>query len=1109
MFRISSPKFFHVSFGLLLLALSSAALAQSPRASIRGVVSDPQGAVIPGATVSATNIQTGIVTTAQTNEVGLYSLPLLPIGQYILKAEASGFRRYVRQNITLTTGQALELRIVLEVGQLTESVTVSAEAPLLETRTADAGQLVEARTVEDMPLGDRRAMNMVNILGAAVFVNYDSGSKPNFSLAGGRTQSQMFWIDGGTAQNMRLGVGQVDLDPPVETVQEMKVLSNNYAAEYGGSAGGVIIATTKSGTNEFRGSAFEYLRNEKLDAADFFAPIQDGKKTKPSLRYNVFGGTIGGPIIKEKTFFLFAYEGSRRRDGFVRTMTVPTELEKSGDFSQTLNNKGQLVPIFDPATTVQVGNKFVRTQFPDNIIPPSRFDPVAVKVLDFYPVANRPPDTLAGANNFRANWVRGLTRNNFTVKIDHNLGDKHKLSGRYLYNSDDTDNTSVFPDPAAETNNDTERHQQYWYGSWTWLAKPSLINEFRFTYGNRINHAFSKGLGGNWPSKLGIKGVPDDAFPQFSPSGYQAVGSNNQERRQFPIEQYQIVNNLSWIRGKHSFKFGAEVRPAYNYEINRPQASGSFSFSTLPTGQPGNAATGNGLATMLLGFPTGFTARETEVLDRSSWYLSWFAQDEWNVHPDLTLNYGVRWETDTPIVDANDRMNGFDRNQINPVSGTPGVVKFAGVNGWRTDPYDTDWDNFAPRFGFAWKPFGSRSWVVRGGYGIFYAHPFDHGAPSSASLGYELSATLNTPDNGITAPFYLKDGVPGLDLDKPPLDDSFGAVPVGKQATTNVTFYESDRRTGYSQQFNLGIQRELPGRMMVEVSYIGNLSRKLASSNLPINQILPERMGPGTSQKDRPYPQFSNVQVVLPSLGVSSYHAGMVKIEKRFSGGLNFLGTYTWSKFMNNCDEGGANIGEEGSPYSDYYNRRADWGFSENDITHRFTWSSVYEIPVGKGRQYLTDSPLRHILGDWSIGSVVLLRSGAPFTVATRVNTTYSSSAGALRADMLRDPNLPPDQRTVERWFDTEAFAQPAPYTFGNQGVNMLRMDGQISFDFSILRNFNLRENWRLQFRGEMFNAFNHPNFGVPGRTFDGPGFGVVSSASAGRQIQFGLRLTF
>ena len=324
----------------------------------------------------------------------------------------------------MTTGATIPLDLQLALGERTETVTVQAEAPLLGARTSEISQLIETRSVEAMPLGDRRSMNLIRMTGAAVFVAYDSGQKPNFSLAGGRTQSQMFWIDGGAGQNMRLGIGQIDVDPPVDTVQEVKILSNNYAAEYGGSAGGVMIATTKSGTNQFRSSLFEYFRNDALDALDFFAPVVNGQKQKAALRYNVFGGTVGGPIRRDKTFFFASYEGSRRRTGITRFLTVPTELQRRGDFSQTRDARGNLVVIYDPATTA--GG--VRTAFSGNVIPEGRLDPVALRIAALYPLPNRAPDNVSGANNFGANGTGKLERDNYMVKVEHTIRGTEKLS---------------------------------------------------------------------------------------------------------------------------------------------------------------------------------------------------------------------------------------------------------------------------------------------------------------------------------------------------------------------------------------------------------------------------------------------------------------------------------------------------------------------------------------------------------------------------------------------------------------------------------------------------------------------------------------------------------
>jgi hypothetical protein len=1115
---------------LILCAIASPGLllAQSPQATISGIVTDAAGSVIPGVQVTAINSATAQRTAAVTNDQGFFVLTQLAIGGYTVEAEKAGFKKFVRQELTLTTGATVALDIQLEIGAASDTVTITGETPLLQTRTSDVSTLIESKTVQDLPLGDRRTLNIIKLTGAAVFVTYDSGAKPNFSLAGGRTQSQMFWIDGGSGQNMRLGIGQVDIDPPVETVQEVKVLSNNYAAEYGGSAGGVIIATTKSGGNEFHGSLFEYLRNDALDAADFFAPVVNGEKQKAPLRYNVFGGTIGGPVWlpkkvfgpagydgHNKTFFFFAYEGTRRREGQTRTLTVPTLLQRQGDFSETRNAAGQVIPIFDPATTRVEGGRAVRTQFAGNKIPANRLDPVALKILEFYPLPNRAPDNATGANNFRSNFQQILTRDNFTAKFDHNFTERDRVNFRYLYNSDNRDFTTVFPIKAAETNTLALRHQNYFYWGYTRTFSPTVINEFRYTYSNRINHEQSFGLGESWASQLGLKGAPDGAFPQITVAGVTTLGAGNQERRQFPIQQHQFVNNLTVTRGRHALKMGAEFRESLNFEVNRPSISGQFNFTTLLTGQPGNAATGVGFASLLLGQPNDVTFRETEALDRYSWYLSGFFQDDWTINQSLTINLGLRWETDTPITDRNNRMNGFDQRAINPVSGTPGVVKFAGQDGYPSQPYATDWNNFGPRFGFAWRPFGLRKTVIRGGAGVFFAHPFDRGAPSSASLGFENSASINTQDNGLTSPFLLGDGAPAVALSGAARNSSFGAVRVGQAATTAVTFFELNRRTGYSQQFNLNIQQELPGQITFEAGYIGNLSRKLASNNVSINQITPQKLAEIAArtdkvgrQADRPFPQFSGVTLVAPSFGVSNYHALVLRGEKRFASGFNFLTTYTWSKFLNDTDEGGSALGNEPS-YANYYDRDSDYGPSGNDIRHRFTISSVYELPVGRGKRYLAKGPLGAIAGNWSVGMLALLHTGPPTTVTTQTNTTNAFSAGAQRADLRRDPNLKTSERTLSRWFDTAAFTQPAAFTFGTGGRGTVRGDGVINFDLSLLKNFFFAEQKGFQFRLEMFNAFNHPDFGLPGATLGGPGFGVVSSARSGRNIQVGLRLVF
>lgn len=1102
--------FAFVTLLFCLLALPGA--AQAPTATVSGIVTDPSGAVVPDVTVTAVNPATNARTTATTNEQGFYVLTQLPIVGYTIEAEKAGFKKYIRQGLAVTTGATTALDIQLEIGGATDTVTVTGEAPLLQTRSSDVSTLIESKNVQDLPIGDRRTLNLVRITGAAVFVAYDAGGKPNFSLAGGRTQSQMFWIDGGSGQNMRLGIGQVDVDPPVETVQEVKILSNNYAAEYGGSAGGVIIATTKSGGNEYHGALFEFLRNDALDAANFFAPIVNGEKRKAPLRYNVFGGTIGGPVYLPKfgeggravydghnrTFFYFGYEGSRRKEGDTRTLTVPTLRMRAGDFGEFPNNI-----IYDPATSQIVNGRITRTAFASNRIPENRFDPVGRALLQFYPLPNLP----GTANNFVGNYQRILTRDNFTAKVDHNITENDKINVRYIYNSDNLDYTSVFPNIAAETLIPALRHQNYYYLGYTRVFAPTVINELRYTYSNRINDTAAFGFDEPWPSQLGLRGVPNQAFPNITVTGVTALGAGTHARKQLPIQQHQWVNNLSFSRGRHAFKTGVEARGSLNFEILSTSVSGQYGFVPQATGIPGTASSGLGFASLLLGQANSLNLRVTDALDRRSWYYAAFFQDDWTINQRLTINLGLRWETDTPIKDTKGLMNSFDLTQINPVSGTPGVIKFLSAG---DTPYDTDWNNFGPRFGFAWKPFGNGNTVVRGGAGIFFAHPFDRGAPNSASLGYERSATLASVDAGTTAAFVLGAGVPGINLNTPVRDDRFGAVAVGAAVTIAPTFFERNRPTGYAQQFNLGIQHEFAGGLLVELSGLGNLSRKLAGPNLNINQIEPAKLAAIAApvQRDRPFPQFGNVSILAPSIGTSNYYAGVLRVEKRFAKGFNLLGSYTWSKFLSDTDDAGSAFGT-GFGYSNYYDRRSDYGPSANDIPHRLSVSSVYELPFGKGRRYFNTPVAGTIFGNWNVGVVAILQSGPPVTITTQANNTLAFSSGAQRANVTGDPILANDEKTLARWFNTAAFSQPAAKTFGTAGRGIVRADGIVTLDVSLRKNFFFTERRVFQFNMEFFNAFNHPNFGLPNASFGSPGFGSVASAGSARTLQAGLRFAY
>ncbi|MFB3825181.1 MAG: carboxypeptidase regulatory-like domain-containing protein [Bryobacteraceae bacterium] len=1089
-----------------LILFCSYAFGQTAQGRISGRVLDPGSAVIPGVEVVATNEATGVATRAHSNEAGIYVLPFLQPGRYTITATATGFKTYERKGIEVATAEVLGLDLALELGNITETVSVTAEAPLLESSSSTIGQFVDSRAVAEMPLAGRRALELVRLAGNVVFINYSNNAKPIFSVAGGRAYQSMYMLDGGNIQNLRIASAQVDIDPPVEVVQEFKVVQNAYAAEYGGSAAGILVSTTKSGSNNFHGSAFEFFRNDAMDAPGFFAPTDGTRKLKAPLRYNLFGGTLGGPIIHNRTHFFAGYEGTRRSDGSTQILTVPTARQRAGDFSETVDSRGRMIPIYDPSTTRMSGNTALRDPFPGNVIPANKIDPVAQAFLKYWPLPNR-AGTATGGQNFSGNRSQIFRRDNVTSRVDHALSDKNRLYFRFVYNSDPYRWTSVLPYKEADTTNPFGpiiRWQTSYLISDTHTLTPNLISDVRYSYTNRKFYANSAGLGSDVIEKTGLKGVPGGAFPAISVAGIAGIGAS-QERKQFPIRQHQFINNWTWVRDKHQVKFGGEVRQSLNMDINRPSITGNYGFATTGTALPGNNSTGYAFASFLSGFADSFSMRETEPLDRYNFYLAGFVQDDWKITRTFTLNLGVRWETDTPIMDRNDRMNSFDPFGINPVSGTPGIVKFVGQNGWPRNPYNADWNNFGPRFGFAWQPTGA--WVVRGGYGIFFGGP-DIGV-NNATGGFEKSGSLSSPDNGVTPALLLRNGVQGVTLSGETRDDKYGAVKVGEKVRTNVDFYQRDRATTYSHQYNLTVQRQLPGSVVVEAAYVANLSRKVPSPNLTLNQVRPELMASGNAQSRRPFPQFNNVNVLSPTIGMNNYHSGMARVEKRLSQGLSFLATYTFARTIGDCSSSNGGDFGDNQQYMDAYNRKLDKGPDALDIIHRFAWSSVYDLPWGKGRKWLNNGIAAQVLGGWTLGSIITMQSGGPFTVTTQTNATNVFSAGANRANVLRNPNLPKGERTLERWFDTSAFVAPPALAFGNAGRGIVRADGRAGFDLSLNKNFTFAESRYVQFRGELFNAFNHPDFAPPNHSLGSSSFGSIADATDPRTIQLGLRILF
>ena len=1076
-------------FALLLgLLAATAPLSAQSLARLSGTVTDNSGAVVAGAKVTARNIATGVSNEAATNTSGVYLFPFLPPAEYEVDCQFQGFKKAVRGGVVLETATTRSLDFSLEVGALSETVEVNATVPLLESETSSVGQFIERTTVLNMPLESRRTAGLVKLMGMVAF-REEAGAEqvPLFSMAGGRSQNQIWVLDGGNVQNTTLGVPQLQLNPPAESLQEFKAEANNYSAEFGRTGGGLIQMTTRSGTNEFHGAAYEFLRNQSLDTRTFFAP------RKAPLRYNIFGSSFGGPIRRDKTFFFLNYEGARRRDGStVANTIVPHPAEVTGNFSARANFR-----LLDPLNN---------QPFAGNIIPQSRIDPVARAFASLYPAPNVASDpTRAPAANYIVNVSDQLTQDMGTLKVDHNIGSADRISGRYTIIKAPQMLSAVYPNAFADFRGGPRDHRIHnVVATWIHSFSATFLNEFRYNYATRRFINRSLGTDSRKNGEFGVKGVSADDFAQLVPAGQSNLGTTPVERIQNPILTHQWVNNLTVIRGNHSLKFGGEWRYSSNKDVFRQTTNGTFSFS--------DRATGSGLASLLLGHVTGAGFNQVDPLVARTDYFGFFLQDDWKVTKNLTLNLGIRWEMDTPRWEKEDnRQSSFAISPINPVSGRPGILTFSGRDGRSKYAHDFDKNNLSPRFGFAYK--APRGMVLRGGYAIAYNGEYNGATANPLIGGFSLNGSFNSIDGGFTRAFSLSDGMPAITRE--PLGPGFGAVPVGAAPRFSPDFLQQNHVNAYSHQYNFTVQKELPGNMLYEIAYVANLSHKLGGPNLNINQTpLVNGRGPATqSQTARPFPHFNNVTLLFPPWGNSTYHALNMKVEKRYSRGLNFLANYTWSKFLDDVEGSSEVAGGEGNGYTHIELRSLDKSFSGNDLRHRFIASSVYELPIGKGRSLNLSHPVANaIAGGWSIGAVAEFRAGAPWGVVEQTNTTntYSSSQ---RPNLSCDPVMDSGRSRADflgQYFNTSCFSAPGTGIFGNAARNLGFGPGYVGIDASITKRWAFSERYALSFRTDIYNVPNRPNFAAPASVRGRGDFGRVNSTiGTGRQIQLSMRFEF
>ena len=1063
---------FTFMFGVLVSGLADLH-AQVGSGSITGILEDATGARVAGGSVRVIGEGRGSEVAVEANREGAYRVDSLLPGRYSVTATAAGFEAARREGVVLTTSQVLAVDFRLIVGRLGETVMVTEAAPLAETQSSSLAQVVGHEYIDNLPLPNRSANSLVALSPGVVVVDPGQGAEnyPVFSVAGGRVRNQMFTLDGGSIGNaVGLTRPQQVASLPLDALEEFRVISNNYAAEYGHSTGGIIALTTRSGTNHVHGSLFEYLRNDALDARNFFA------KTKPPLRLNQFGAALGGPIRRDKTHFFASWEQTRQTNSDTVRTTVPTLDEREGNFSALP------AQIYDPAT---------KQPFPGNRIPASAIDPVARAASAYWPAPNLP----GLANNFLGSNTTVLSRNIVVGKLDHSFGEHDRATARYYINDATTASGGSFgisvADPLAVQ---SDVRIQSVAASYLHTFSPTLLNQFEASFMQRKFIQGRAGAGQDYAAKLGLAGVDGAAFPTFNVTGYgllgsQGVANSSILRVQTPIRDTQLQDAVSKYAGRHALKAGVEYRFGENNESNNLSSSGNLVFNRQITDKVGaSGTTGDAYASFLLGLANSASLNKTDtILSRASYWAA-YVQDDFRVTSKLTVNAGLRWESELPRQVDGNKLNGFDPLAINPVSGTPGIVTFAGQNEVPNTSFDANYRNFGPRLGFAYS--GPGALVIRGGAGIFYGPNVSNSVTTSATLGYSDSFSVSTSAAETNYALALKNGFPAYTRPQAG-SPGFGAAAPGQKAFTSVQFFDRHRPTPVSYQYNFDLQKEVLPNLLVEAGYLGNVSHHLTGNDLTLNQVPIQLAIAGDTQRLRPFPQFTNVTSVNPAIGNSTYHAVFVKTERRFTNGVAFLAHYTFSKFLDDVASGDE-FGDPGS-YQDQYNRKLDKGRSGSDVPHRFLFTGLYQAKR---------------LGGVELGVEATFQSGQVFTVYDATNSTNAFPAGTTRPNLVG--NLSDGASgTLGRYFNTGAFAHPASFQFGNSPRSVGRGPGSEVVDFSAAKQFVVREGVKLEFRAALFNVFNFANFDIPGHTLGNSDFGIISVAKPARTVQVAGRLLF
>lgn len=1062
---------------VLSLTLFATCHAQVTGGVFSGEIRDGAGARIPGAQVQIVEQETGAVAHARSNEKGLFaSVEMIP-GTYLLTAAADGFSAETVGPVALKVNQTVRVDFRLELGKVSQTVVVEAgEAQQVSSQSAEVSQVVSREQVSGMPLNGRRWQQLITLsAGVTPGSPGETGSPNAVNIQGQRSKANLYMADGVPVTSSMQGRGN-GFDIPLEAVREFAVQSGAYAADFGNVAGGVVNLQTRSGTGQWHGSLFEYLRNDALDAANFFSNAT-GQQKNP-LRQNQFGGSIGGPVLRQRTFVFADYQGTELRSGAPAVATMPVEAQRGGDFSGLRNAQGAPTPIYDP-----FGASLARTPFPGNRIPVTAIDPAAANLTALLPRPNQfdASGQPLRVNNYAATPIASSGVKAFDIRLDHQLSKNQNLFFRHSFQDTHAAVPSLFGLPLGGTvsgaGSTTARGHFAALGHNLQIS-PTLLHEFRGGLNRQTMSLVQEDYGKNLSQQFGIPGVNRDAttsgLSTIVVSGLFNAGSSILTPLRLATTNATWDEKLVWMVGRHVVRFGTGGQYEMGSSGYRVFGRGFYSFLSLSTSSLVGPAGGDAFASFLVGSPLQILRDDYPpgMTGLRAGRAALFVQDDWRVTRRLTLNVGVRYDVMPYAREMHNRLANFD-----PATRTMLVAGQGTIPRLR----ETDPRNLAPRIGMAFAV--RNDLVLRAGYGIGFIDPIG------------AAGVLNSMQFNI--PFYARDNVTQFPYLAPQyrLSSQLPAVqiPSANAPSGDQRYLVPGDRNQYSQTWSFTLQKAWGSSLMLEAGYVGTSGNRLLLTN-NINAAAPGTTAPAGR---RPFGGALGEVRAFSNSGHSTYHGAQLRIEQRMRRGLYFLATYTWSKSIDNQSTGTDDSAAGGQWPQNPNNLRAERAPSNFDRTHRFSSSMVWDLPFAK----------RRFFGGWQLGGLYTLQSGAPFSVLMPC-ATVNAEGNNCRPNVLRDPAIPADQRSIQGWFDASAFALPTA-AYGNAGRNLLRGPGSAVLDASLSKTFRFREHVRVTTRGDFFNAVNHANFGLPVHATDAPGIGTITAAGAGRVIQLGLRMEY